>query len=94
EYAELPYLFTDQYDLGMEYVGHAPSCDRVVFRGNVAGREFLSFWLDGDSRVLAGMNVNVWDVVDDVKGLIRSGNPVDVDRLVDPQWPLADLTTN
>lgn len=49
---------------------------------------------NGDSRVLAGMNVNVWDVVDDVKGLIRSGNPVDVDRLVDPQWPLADLTTN
>lgn len=94
EYAELPYLFTDQYDLGIEYVGHAPSCDRVVFRGNVAGREFLSFWLDGDSRVLAGLNVNVWDVVDDVKGLIRSGNPVDVDRLVDPQWPLADLTTN
>ena len=32
EYDELPYFFTDQYDLGMEYVGHAPSYERVVFR--------------------------------------------------------------
>ncbi len=91
EYAELPYFFTDQYDLGMEYVGHAPSFERVVFRGDVAGREFVAFWLDGDDRVLAGMNVNVWDVLDDVKALIRSRTPVDVDKLSDPQSSLADL---
>ncbi len=91
EYAELPYFFTDQYDLGMEYVGHAPSFERVVFRGDVAGREFVAFWLDAENRVLAGMNVNVWDVLDDVKALIRSRAPVDVDKLRDPQSPLADL---
>jgi 3-phenylpropionate/trans-cinnamate dioxygenase ferredoxin reductase component len=91
EYAELPYFFTDQYDLGMEYVGHAPSFDRVVFRGDVAGREFVAFWLDADNRVLAGMNVNIWDVLDDVKALIRSRTPVDADRLADPQSPLSDL---
>ena len=91
EYAELPYFFTDQYDLGMEYVGHAPSFERMVFRGDVAGREFVAFWLDGDDRVLAGMNVNVWDVLDDVKALIRSRAPVDVDKLRDPQSSLADL---
>jgi 3-phenylpropionate/trans-cinnamate dioxygenase ferredoxin reductase component len=91
EYAELPYFFTDQYDLGMEYVGHAPDVERVVFRGDVAGREFVAFWLDGDDRVLAGMNVNIWDVLDDVKALIRSRAPVDADRLADPQAPLADL---
>ncbi len=91
EYAELPYFFTDQYDLGMEYVGHAPSFERVVFRGDVPGREFVAFWLDGDNRVLAGMNVNVWDVLDDVKSLIRSKTPVDVDKLTDPQSSLADL---
>ena len=91
EYDELPYFFTDQYDLGMEYAGHAPSFDRVVFRGDVAGREFVAFWLDGDSRVLAGMNVNVWDVLDDVKALIRSKAPVDADELADPQSPLAEL---
>jgi 3-phenylpropionate/trans-cinnamate dioxygenase ferredoxin reductase subunit len=91
EYAELPYFFTDQYDLGMEYVGHAPSFERVIFRGDVAGREFVAFWLDGDNRVLAGMNVNIWDVLDDVKALIRSKSAVDPDKLADPQSPLADL---
>ena len=92
EYAELPYFFTDQYDLGMEYVGHAPSYHRVVFRGDVDGREFVAFWLDGDNRVLAGMNVNVWDVLDDVKSLIRSRSPVDPDKLADPQQTLGLLT--
>ncbi len=89
EYDELPYFFTDQYDLGMEYVGHAPEYERVVFRGDVAGREFVAFWLDASNRVLAGMNINVWDVLDDVKALIRSGAPVDPDRIADPAQPLS-----
>ena len=72
EYAELPYFFTDQYNLGMEYVGHAPQYAKVVFRGDVAKREFTSFWLDSDDRVLAGMNVNIWEGLDDIKALIRS----------------------
>jgi 3-phenylpropionate/trans-cinnamate dioxygenase ferredoxin reductase component len=91
EYSELPYFFTDQYDLGMEYVGHAPSFDRVVLRGDVTGREFVAFWLDGGNRVLAGMNVNIWDVLDDIKALIRSRAPVDPDRLADPKSPLSEV---
>jgi 3-phenylpropionate/trans-cinnamate dioxygenase ferredoxin reductase subunit len=91
EYTELPYFFTDQYDLGMEYVGHAPSYERVVFRGDVDGREFVAFWLDASNRVLAGMNVNVWDVLDDVKRLIRSKSSVDPDRLADQRAPLGEL---
>lgn len=91
EYAELPYFFTDQYELGMEYVGYAPDFANVVFRGDVAGREFVAFWLDGDNRVRAGMNVNIWNVLDDVKALIRSAAPVDPDTLADPQSPLGDL---
>jgi 3-phenylpropionate/trans-cinnamate dioxygenase ferredoxin reductase subunit len=91
EYAELPYFFTDQYDLGMEYVGHAPRFERLVFRGDVAGREFVAFWLDGADRVLAGMNVNIWDVLDDIKALIKSQSPVDPGKLVDPHSPLSDL---
>jgi 3-phenylpropionate/trans-cinnamate dioxygenase ferredoxin reductase component len=92
-YTELPYFFTDQYDLGMEYVGYVPhgSSVRVVTRGDVAGREFLAFWVDDQNRVLAGMNVNIWDVVDDVKALILSGRPVDEHRLADPSVPLTDL---
>jgi 3-phenylpropionate/trans-cinnamate dioxygenase ferredoxin reductase subunit len=76
EYAELPYFFTDQYDLGMEYVGHAPHYEKVVFRGDLAKREFTAFWLDRDDRVLAGMNVNIWEGLDDIKSQIRSRKPL------------------
>ena len=82
EYTELPYFFTDQYDLGMEYVGHAPEYDRVVFRGDLDAREFTAFWLDGENRVLAGMNVNIWEGLDDIKSLVRSREPVDPDQLI------------
>lgn len=81
EYAELPYFFTDQYDLGMEYVGHAPDYARVAYRGDVGAREFTAFWFDGDSRVIAGMNVNIWEGLDDIKALIRSREPVNPERI-------------
>ncbi|MGW0040366.1 NAD(P)/FAD-dependent oxidoreductase [Rhodococcus sp. NPDC003348] len=92
EYTNLPYFFTDQYELGMEYVGYAPhGYARVAVRGDAARHEFVAFWLDGDNRVLAGMNVNVWDVTDDVKELVGSRQPVDVDRLTDPAVALDDV---
>jgi len=92
QYSNLPYFFSDQYDLGMEYVGHAPpgSYDRVVVRGDLAGREFVAFWLDG-SRLRAAMNVNVWDVPDAVKPIIAEGRTVDPERLADPTVPYAEL---
>ncbi|MFD7736070.1 NAD(P)/FAD-dependent oxidoreductase [Kitasatospora phosalacinea] len=91
-YDRVPYFFTDQYDLGMEYTGYAEpgGYDRVVFRGDVAGREFLAFWLSG-GKVLAGMNVNVWDVTDPIRELVRSGRAVDPERLADPAVPLDEL---
>lgn len=90
-YDELPYFFSDQYDLGLEYLGHAdPSSDELVVRGDLDGRELIAFWLR-DGRVVAGANVNVWDVVEDVKALIRSGAQVDPARLADPDVPLSDL---
>jgi len=89
-HARLPYFFSDQYDVGMEYSGYATSWDKVVFRGDTAAREFVAFWLKG-GRVLAGMNVNVWDVTEPIQALIRSGEPVDESRLADPGVPLEDL---
>jgi 3-phenylpropionate/trans-cinnamate dioxygenase ferredoxin reductase subunit len=86
-YEELPYFYTDQYDLGMEYIGHGEGYDQVVVRGDLASREFIAFWLR-DGRVIAGMNVNVWDVVDPIKALIRSGMRVDPDALANPDTPL------
>jgi 3-phenylpropionate/trans-cinnamate dioxygenase ferredoxin reductase subunit len=89
-YDRLPYFFSDQYDVGMEYTGHAADWDEVVFRGDPASREFIAFWLRG-GRVLAGMNVNVWDVTDAIKALIQSREVVAVARLRDPDVPLDEL---
>ncbi|MBO0871875.1 MAG: FAD-dependent oxidoreductase [Pseudonocardia sp.] len=92
-YDRLPYFFTDQYDLGMEYTGYAPPRQEcpVVVRGDLDKREFIAFWLDPDQRVLAGMNVNIWDVADPIERLINSRAPVDTARLADPTVPLDDL---
>jgi 3-phenylpropionate/trans-cinnamate dioxygenase ferredoxin reductase component len=92
-YERLPYFFSDQYDLGMEYVGHATRDDtaRVVTRGDVEKREFVAFWLDDQDRILAAMNVNVWDVPDEVRPLIVNRTVVDVDKLADPDIALPDV---
>jgi 3-phenylpropionate/trans-cinnamate dioxygenase ferredoxin reductase subunit len=91
-YDRLPYFFTDQYDLGMEYIGHAPSgaYDRVVLRGDVPGRAFQAFWLR-DARAVAGMHVNLWDDgIAPLEELVRSGRQVDAERLADPEIPLPE----
>jgi len=92
-YDRVPYFFTDQYDLGMEYSGYVEpgGYEQVVFRGDVDGREFVAFWLGAGGRVLAGMNVNVWDVTDAIQALVRSGQPADPDALRDPAVPLDSL---
>jgi NADPH-dependent 2,4-dienoyl-CoA reductase/sulfur reductase-like enzyme len=92
-YDRVPYFYSDQYDLGMEYSGFAApgGYERVVVRGDAGKREFLAFWQADDGRVLAGMNVNVWDVTAPIQALVRSRRPVDPDRLADPSVPLESL---
>jgi 3-phenylpropionate/trans-cinnamate dioxygenase ferredoxin reductase subunit len=91
-YDRVPYFYTDQYDLGMEYSGHAGpgEYDQLVYRGDRAGRQLIAFWLS-EGRVLAGMNVNTWDQTDAIQDLIRAGTRVDPDRLADPEVPLDEL---
>ncbi|MEV0456379.1 NAD(P)/FAD-dependent oxidoreductase [Catellatospora methionotrophica] len=100
-YEQVPYFFTDQYDLGMEYCGWAGPGDyaRVVFRGDPAVRdgkapEAVAFWLTDDDRVVAAMNINIWDVQDDLSALVKaglSGTPADPARLTDPAVPLGKV---
>ena len=89
-YDEIPYFFSDQYDAGMEYSGYALEWDEVVFRGDVDAGEFIAFWLH-DERVVAGLNMNVWDVSDPIRELIRSRRPLDPGELADPGTPLPEL---
>jgi len=94
-YDRVPYFFSDQYDLGMEYSGYVEpdGYDEVVFRGDVDRREFVAFWLGNGGRVLAGMNVNVWDVNDAIQALVRASRPVDKAALADPETPLESLAS-
>ncbi len=89
----LPYFFTDQYDLGMEYVGHPgpDGWDRVVLRGTTDGGSgdlaFTAWWLRG-GQVVAGMQVNDWDATDEIRRIV--GTEVDADRLADESVALGD----
>jgi 3-phenylpropionate/trans-cinnamate dioxygenase ferredoxin reductase subunit len=89
-YDRVPYFFSDQYDVGMEYAGYATDWDEVVFRGDPEGGEFLAFWLQ-EGRVVAGMNVNIWDVNEQIQALVRLRQPVGHDRLIDPDLPVDQL---
>jgi 3-phenylpropionate/trans-cinnamate dioxygenase ferredoxin reductase subunit len=89
-YSRLPYFFSDQYDLGMEYVGHGDGTDEVVVRGDLDAREFIAFW-HRDGIVTAAMNVNVWDVVDDLTAIVEARTAVDPVRLTDADVPLGEL---
>lgn len=90
EYRNVPFFFSDQYDLGLEYCGYPVPWDRVVLRGDTAAGEFIAFWLAG-SHVTAAMNVNVWDVNETLQALIASGRDVDDARLADSDVPLESL---
>jgi 3-phenylpropionate/trans-cinnamate dioxygenase ferredoxin reductase subunit len=91
-YDRVPYFFSDQYDVGMEYSGLADTTDELVIRGDIDSGEFIAFWLR-DDRVTAGMNVNVWDVAEDIQALIRSQEPIDPARLTDAGTPLDQALT-
>jgi 3-phenylpropionate/trans-cinnamate dioxygenase ferredoxin reductase subunit len=89
-FERLPYFFSDQYDVGMEYSGFARDWDRVVFRGDPASREFIAFWIS-DARVVAGMNVNVRDVSESIRRLVSERVEVDDRRLADADIPIDEL---
>ncbi len=93
EYDQLPYFFTDQYDVGMEFTGWFPPGENkdIVIRGKLADRSFHAFWLSGN-RVVAGMHVNRWDDgIAPIDDLIRARIPIARERLADPSVGLASL---
>jgi 3-phenylpropionate/trans-cinnamate dioxygenase ferredoxin reductase subunit len=89
----VPYFFSDQYDVGMEFAGDLGEAERIIIRGDMAGREFVAFWLAGD-RLVAGMNVNVWDVSEPIQTLISSRAHVEDAMLADPDVSIAGLATS
>jgi 3-phenylpropionate/trans-cinnamate dioxygenase ferredoxin reductase subunit len=86
------YFYTDQYDLSMEYTGDIGPAgyDRVIFRRYAEPGQMIVFWLY-EQRVQAGMNINIWDVAEDIERLVASARPINVDDLADRDIPLASL---
>jgi 3-phenylpropionate/trans-cinnamate dioxygenase ferredoxin reductase subunit len=93
-YDRLPYFFTDQYDLGIEYVGHtsADGYDEVVLRGDPGSYVFTAFWIS-DGRVTAGMHANDWDAIDSVRAIVSGGDRVDLGALRDSSVPLEKIAS-
>ena len=91
-YGHIPYLFSDQYDAGVEYAGYALQWDEVVFRGDPADGEFIASRLR-EGRVVAGVNVTVWDVNEHIQALIRSRQPVTTAALTDLDTTLDSLAS-
>jgi len=89
-YVKVPFFYSDQYDLGLEYRGFAPNWDQVVYRGDKDRRELIVFWLDHD-HVVAGMNVNIWGSGDEITALVFPPRRVDPKALADPSVDLASL---
>jgi NADPH-dependent 2,4-dienoyl-CoA reductase/sulfur reductase-like enzyme len=86
-YTRQPSFFTDQFDVGLEYVGHAHGDDQLVIRGDLERRVFTAFWIHADT-VVAGMQVNDWDAIEPIRRMV--GRPAS-DRLRDPDTELAML---
>jgi 3-phenylpropionate/trans-cinnamate dioxygenase ferredoxin reductase subunit len=89
----VPYFFSDQYDVGMEFAGDLGDAERMIIRGDMASREFVAFWLAGD-HLVAGMNVNVWDVSEPIQTLITNRTPVDDAALADPGVSIVELAAS
>jgi 3-phenylpropionate/trans-cinnamate dioxygenase ferredoxin reductase subunit len=86
----IPVFTSKQYDLLVEYTGHAPRWDRVVFRGDPATRQFVAFWLD-EGRVVAGMTANVAGLAGPIRDLVASRQPAKPAQLADPGVDLVAL---
>jgi 3-phenylpropionate/trans-cinnamate dioxygenase ferredoxin reductase subunit len=89
-YDRLPYFYSDQFDLGMEYVGAPEDWDQVVVRGDASSREFIAFWLN-DGYPVAAMNANIWNVNDELRSIVLAGRRIPAARLADMAIPLSEL---
>jgi 3-phenylpropionate/trans-cinnamate dioxygenase ferredoxin reductase subunit len=96
-YDPVPFFFSDQYDVGLEYSGYVPadSGAELVVRGDPRTNEFMAFWVLPEAsgvRLLAGMHVNTWDTMDAVQTMIRHHTVVAREQLADPSVSLDDFT--
>ncbi|MGH9082113.1 MAG: NAD(P)/FAD-dependent oxidoreductase [Acidimicrobiales bacterium] len=89
-YERVPFFFSDQYEIGMEYAGYASGTDQLVLRGEPQSRKFMAFWLR-DGVLAAGMHVNMWGAIEPIQALVAARCPLDPAALANPDVDLASL---
>ena len=89
-YAPTPYFWSDQYDLNLQYVGHASHWNRVVLRGSVPEHSFTAFYLVG-SQIRAALGVNRFKDIAAARRLIQARAPVTAEQLADDKVNLKQL---
>ncbi len=90
-YCQVPWFWSDQYDLKLQIAGLSEGYDDVVIRGNPAERSFACLYLK-DSRLIALDAVNSARDFMQAKSLIAAGALLPADRLADPNTALKDLS--
>jgi len=95
-YDPVPYFWSEQFDRMVQYCGHHTGADRLVWRGDTAGRDWTACWLAGGDPGGTGERLTAVLAVarprDLLQGrrLIASGTPVNITRLTDPAVPLRE----
>jgi len=89
-YADIPWFWSDQYELNLQYVGHAMRWDEVVLRGDVLGRKFTAFYVE-DGRLRAALTVNRHRDIRPARELIRQGVQIESAKLKDEEVELKSL---
>jgi 3-phenylpropionate/trans-cinnamate dioxygenase ferredoxin reductase subunit len=89
-YAPVPYFWSDQYELTLQYVGHARGGERLAIRGDLEARSFTAFYLDG-ARVRAAFVVGRPREMLPTRRIIQAGKPVDEAVLTDESTDLRAL---
>ena len=79
-YVDIPWFWSDQYDLNLQYVGHATRWDEVVLRGDVTDRKFTAFYIEG-GRLRAALTVNRHRDIRPSRELIRQGVAIESAKL-------------
>lgn len=89
-YSEVPWFWSDQYDLKLQIAGLSHGYDEVVIRGNPADRAFACLYLK-DGILIATDAVNSPRDFMQSKALIASRAPMDKEALADPEKQLKEL---
>jgi 3-phenylpropionate/trans-cinnamate dioxygenase ferredoxin reductase subunit len=89
-YTKLPYFWSDQYDVSLEYRGHASGDDRAVWRGDREGLKFSVFYIR-DGLIDAVLSMNDKEANEIGGKLIESRQPIDEAALADTGSDLSEL---